>query len=278
MRRKQFEKLLIHDFTENVYHLPPHKHTYYEIAYIHKGCGINYTNSIGMNFCAGDIFLLAPDDLHFMELKKTSHITMIKFTESYFSCFQPGNMKCLHMEKPDDIMLNATFKEKKIQLNHSKKKILKNIVDNILIYNETEDIEQSAYMYFQIMAIFGLIRDNSEDYSDSITDSGRIAQVVHYIHNNIYFPSKLRVSAVSDRFHFSPNYFGAFFKRNMNISYKDYIMHYKYNLIQNRIKQGILNKSEIASEFGFTDTSHLIHFLKNTEKLNIKIPDTGNGI
>ncbi len=277
MRRKQFEKLLIHDFTESTYHLPPHKHTYYELAYIHKGCGVNYTNSIAMNYSAGDIFLMPPDDLHFMEFKKTTHITMIKFTDSYFAGFQRISDRKRVMERPEDMMMNASFKERKIQLNEREKRILKNIMDNILLSSEVNDVENSAYVYYQIIAIFGLIRDHSGDYADSVTEADRITQVTHYIHNHIYSPKKLRIQEIAEHFHLAEKYFGTFFKRNAGISYKEYISRYKLGLIENRLRQGIMNKSEIAAEFGFTDTSHLLHFLKKYDKENTKqVPHSGN--
>lgn len=277
MRRKQFEKLLIHDFTESTYHLPPHKHTYYELAYIHKGCGINFTNSVAMNYSAGDIFLLAPDDLHFMEIKKNSHITMIKFTDAYFAGFQKTQDKKCVMERPEDIMMNASFKEKKIQFSEREKKILKNIIENILLSNNANDVENSAYIYYQIMAIFGLIRDHSGDYANAVTEPDRITQVTHYIHNHIYSPKRLRIPEIAAHFHLAEKYFGTFFKRNTGISYTAYINRYKLGLIENRLKQGVMNKSEIAAEFGFTDTSHLLHFLrKNTVEKLLKIPNSGN--
>lgn len=272
MRRKQFEKLLIYDFTENAFHLPPHKHTYYELAYIHKGCGINFTNSVAMNYSAGDIFLLAPDDLHFMEIKKISHITMIKFTDAYFAGFQKNSM-----ERPEDIMLNASFKEKKIKFNSREKKILKNSIDNILLSNESNDIENSAFVYYQIIAIFGLIRDHSGDYANAVTEPDRITQVTHYIHNHIYSPKRLRIAEIAAHFHLAEKYFGTFFKRNTGISYQNYINRYKLGLIENRLRQSIMNKAEIAAEFGFTDTSHLLHFLKkNTDNPLLNIPNSGN--
>ena len=204
---------------------------------------------------------------------------MIKFTDSYFAGFQRISDRKKVMERPEDMMMNASFKERKIQLNEREKRILRNIMDNILLSNEINDVENSAYVYYQIIAIFGLIRDHSGDYADSVTEADRITQVTHYIHNHIYTPKKLRIEEIATHFHLSGKYFGTFFRRNAGISYKEYISRYKLGLIENRIRQNIMNKSEIASEFGFTDTSHLLHFLDRERKKNTaKEFDVGNSM
>ena len=40
----QFETLVIDEFEEEKFHLPEHSHTYYEIIYIKKGCGVHHLN------------------------------------------------------------------------------------------------------------------------------------------------------------------------------------------------------------------------------------------
>ena len=37
----QFETLVLDEFEEEQFHLPPHTHTYYEIIYIKKGNGFH---------------------------------------------------------------------------------------------------------------------------------------------------------------------------------------------------------------------------------------------
>ena len=52
-------------------------------------------------------------------------------------------------------------------------------------------------------------------------------------------------------------YIGQYFKKQMGISLKKYILNYKLKLVETRLKYTDLHFSEIAIELGFTDASHL---------------------
>lgn len=56
MKKKQFDTLVIHDLEEDVFHLPTHNHTYYELVYVIKGKGKHYLNNVVMSYKAGDLF------------------------------------------------------------------------------------------------------------------------------------------------------------------------------------------------------------------------------
>ncbi|UFH34008.1 helix-turn-helix domain-containing protein [Chryseobacterium sp. C-71] len=66
----------------------------------------------------------------------------------------------------------------------------------------------------------------------------------------------------------SKTYFSAYFKRNFDVSYRNYITDYKLKLIEKRIQSGQMTMKQIAFEFGFTDESHLTNYFKNLKKIN----------
>lgn len=92
--------------------------------------------------------------------------------------------------------------------------------------------------------------------------------LIFYIHQNIYTPEKIRINSISEHFNISKTYFSVYFKRNFDVSYRNYITDYKIKLIERRIRSGQMTMKQIAFEFGFTDESHLTNYFKNLNKIN----------
>lgn len=211
------------------------------------------------------------------DIKMKTHFTFIKFTNAYFSTFKNELAKQQIIPSPEKFMKQETFKEKNIQLTLEQKKVLKNLVQSIVVLDEAGSIQHSNAAYYVMVSIFGLLNDATKNFLDDNLERDRLSEIISYVHDQIYNPKKLRVSEISDKFNMSSHYFGAYFKKNVGFSYRDYLNNYKLGLIEHRLSQQVLNKTEIAAEFGFTDTSHLLHFLQNcnriSENLNV---DVGN--
>jgi len=128
MKKLQFEPLVIHDFEEDIFHLPPHSHNYYEIIYIRKGSGIHLLNSNKIPYQQGDIFMLSPEDRHHFDIQEPTHFTFIKFTDEYFSghkMYYQGD--AFIYLTPEHIMRNRLLKEEKLEMHEPCSSILKKI-------------------------------------------------------------------------------------------------------------------------------------------------------
>src|SRR3978361_2140692 len=90
--------------------------------------------------------------------------------------------------------------------------------------------------------------------------------MISYINQHIYEPEKIQVKFIANHFNIAGNYFGAYFKRNFDLSYRDYVNQYRTKLIEKRIISGQLSLKQIASEFGFNDESHLSNYFKNRKQ------------
>lgn len=260
---KQFDPLVIHDFEEATFHLPVHGHTYYEIIYIYKGCGIHHLNNNRLPYKSGDLFLLSPDDEHYFEIAKSTRFAYIKFTDTYFSTKYHLSPDAFLSTHPETIMRHKLLKEVPLQLNEPCKTILKNTITNIIAYNCRQDISASPLVFYQVLSIFGLVKEAllkmDVHLSNHLPDKEKL---LSFIHQHIYEPHKVQVKQVAAHFNIAPNYFSAYFKRNFDISYKAYINNYRTKLIERRFTQGGLTLKQVASEFGFTDESHLSKFFK----------------
>ncbi|WP_343695434.1 AraC family transcriptional regulator [Flavobacterium sp.] len=264
----QFETLVIHEFEDEKFHLPPHTHTYYEIIYIKKGSGVHHLNNNLLPYKSGDLFVISPEDEHYFDIKKSTRFVYIKFTDNYFNSKQ--NLTCdeFLIHTPENFMRDKLLKETVLKLDDPCKTILKNTIENITAYNCKADISTSPIIFYQILSIFGLIKEtikcmNLRMESTHIDNE----QIATYIHQNIYNPKLVQIKVIASHFNIAETYFSAYFKRTFSISYREYINNLRTTLIEKRIHNDKLSIKQIAYEFGFTDESHLSNYFKKKKKM-----------
>lgn len=260
---KQFVPLVIHEFEESSFRLPLHTHTYYELIYILKGSGIHHINANKIHYSAGDLFLLAPGDEHYFEIKVSTHFTFIKFTDGYFNQNKHLSKNDALLSTPEALMKHKLLKEVKLEFNEPCKTILRNTIENISSYNCLKDVSTSPLIYYQILSIFGLIKEaivkRDADLETGMPDKETL---ISYVHQHIYEPEQILIKNIAAHFHISDNYFSAYFKRNFACSYRDYTNRYRIRLIEQRLAAGRQTLKQIADEFGFTDESHLSNYFR----------------
>jgi len=264
---KQFEPLVIHDFTEGVFHMENHGHTYYEIGYIYNGKGVHYLNNSALNYQTGDIFVLCPEDSHTFEIKKTTRFVFIKFTDSYFRLFDGNSENASAVQDPLEIMTSKYLKENKLELKGTNALILKNTIDNIVAFDRSDlNITTSRIIYHQILSILSLVKDNLNRTEKGFTKDNEDLVIISYIHQHIYNPADLKIINIAGNFNIAPKYFSAYFKRVYSIGYSEYVNKYKASLIELRLQSKQFTLRQVAEEFGFTDESHLSRFFKKSHK------------
>ncbi|SEW26931.1 AraC-type DNA-binding protein [Chitinophaga sp. YR573] len=258
---RQFETLIINDYEADISPFATHVHTYYELIYIYKGNGAHFLNDNNISYKSGDLFLISPEDKHHFEVKQTTRFVVIKFTDSYF---KEGALDIF----PETIMRLKFLKEVKLEFKNPHKSLLQNTIRNIVVYKESENLATSPYIYLQLLSVFGLIKEVILKYND-IGSPGLADKeaLLSFIHQNIYDPKKYQVKNIAKHFNISATYFGDYFKRNFNVSYRYYINQYRTTLIEKRIEGGKVNMKQIAEEFGFNDESHLSNYFKKRHQL-----------
>lgn len=259
----QFEPLVIEDMEGLCEVASHHSHTYYELVYIHSGTGLHFLNEDILPYATGDLFLIAPGESHSFEMCEMTHFTYIKFTEAYFESkkhLAPDEFK---IGSPEILMEMKWLKEVKICIKEPCNHILKSTINNLVIYSKYKNISTSPIAYYQILSIFGMIREIIKDRNNVlIKQEVNYEKLISFIHENIYNREKLTIKAVSACFNISPTYFSNYFRRHFNISYQEYLDSYRVVLIEKRLEIGGLKLKQIATEFGFTDVSHLSRTFK----------------
>lgn len=264
----QFQTLVLDEFEEEKFHLPPHTHTYYEIIYIKKGSGIHHLNNNLLLYKAGDLFVISPDDEHYFDIKKSTRFVFIKFTDNYFNSQQ--NLTCDEylIHTPEVFMRDKILKETVLKFDEPCRTILKNTVENISAYNCKNDVSTSPIIFHQILSLFGLIKETIRGMNLQLKSTHLDnEQIANYIHQNIYQPKLVQVKVIAANFNIAESYFSAYFKRTFSISYREYIHNLRTTLIEKRFHNNQLPIKQIAYEFGFTDESHLTNYFKKRKNM-----------
>lgn len=262
LKKKQFNTLVIHDLVADTFHLPSHSHTYYELVYVLEGRGTHYLNNLITPYKPGDLFFISLEDEHHFEFATPSRMVFIKFTDQYFEVLRSLSQDSFKTT-PEKMMRHKMLKEVKLKFDSSTKSILRRTIENIVDYDLNDDSSTSPIILYQIFSIFALIKETVAKMEIRI-DHGLPGkeEIITYLHHNIYKPEKIRINNLAAHFNISESYFSNYFKRNFEISLRDYISNYRLALIEKRIETGKVTLKQIADEFGFNDQSHLSHYYK----------------
>ncbi|UUW07628.1 AraC family transcriptional regulator [Flavobacterium plurextorum] len=264
VKLKQFYALEILDFEENDFHLSSHSQNYYEIVYIYCGKGVHHVNQNEFSYASGDLFVISPEDQHNFTMESRTRVICIKFTDDYFSSKELWKLQDYMASSPESIMNNKVLKEVKLEFVLEVKTILRHTIDNILLYNTFQNAATSPIVFYQILALFGIIKETISNMSLNGEDHlPQKEQLISYIHQYIYKPDKLKIKSIAFHFNIAPTYFSVYFKRNFQMGYREYMNQYRIALIDKRLESGQFTLKQIADEFGFNDESHFSHFYKN---------------
>lgn len=268
-RLRQFEPFILSDLDTDVYPLPRHNHTYYEIIYIYRGNGRHCLNNNEFGYQAGDLFLLTPEDNHYFVVEEKTRFVFLKFTDSFFynqRYTSPGFFD----REVEPVMRNRLLQEVKPDLTVSDRAFLKSIIDNITAIDTPSATETAAVVFYQLLSIIEMVKRSlvKHGHNPSYFMQRNNEQLLTFIHQHIYTPERIQIKVISENFNISPAYFGAYFKRNFGISYRDYVNQYRINLIERRLISSRLTLKEIAAEFGLVDESHLSRYFKAQKKIS----------
>ena len=262
----QYDSFNVYPFEVDEWPHPVHKHTYFEIIFIRSGEGKHVVNNNTFEYGQGDVFLLGPEDFHYFEVAVNTRFCFIRFAESFFK--EPGTRKSLEWGQMLSLLLNTPFQSKgSVVKNEDEKRQLFHLLEVLLYeykhkYAASYEVMMDSIMKMMLSILARNLLQQNHLAEQPLHNAKPIDNLLLYIRQNIYSPEKLRIEHMAEVFNFSKNYLSIFFKRHTGESLQLYILQYKLKLIENRLMLSSLSFTEIADEFGFTDTSHLHKFVK----------------
>ncbi|MGE9314026.1 AraC family transcriptional regulator [Niabella sp. CJ426] len=258
-RYRQYEPLLIADFTANKWQHPLHNHNHYELIYIKAGKGVHVINGVTFPYDSGDIFLIGPEETHRFEIEQPTYFIYLKFTDQYMhragGQIRDGVQHLEYLVKSRE----THFAGFKLSTRDS---IIVDRIFNVVLSLKADSFANDQLIWMQVLSLAAILQRNMPELKPAGPRHKDMQAVFCYIHKNIYYPDLLKAVVMAGHFNVSPDYIGPYFKRSTGITLRQYISDYRYNIIRQRIGGGNYSLKQIASDFGLTDESHVSKILR----------------
>lgn len=237
---------------------------FFEILYFETGTGVLKINGHDVAYTPNSIFVFIPNDVYIVRATSTTTVTTIKFLKSFFSGPMLANpiVQANDWFRKIEIVLNNEnnlLRELEFRLT-SDKKNLSALINMLCLEYTNEETNDLVIIKNSLSIILQIISRNIRQLSITktfVSQDSKIQDIIDFIHEHIYESHLLTNKALAKSFNIADTYIGQYFKKYMGISIKKYILNYKLTLVETRLKYTDLHISEIASELGFTDSSHL---------------------
>ena len=237
---------------------------FFEIVYFHSGTGVIKMNDRTVPYTPHSVFVFIPNDIYIVEAESVTTVTTIKFLKSFFSTSGsqvPTSSANNWFRKMEGILHSNSYQLPAVIFkDESEHKHLAPLVNMLCQEYQKQQSHDILIIINSLTIMLHLIARNMEyglaNYPTASRNS-KIQDILNFIHANIYEPDLLTSTHLAEVFSISENYVSQYFKKYMDISLKKYIINYKLKIIETKLKYTDMHYSEIASELGFTDASHL---------------------
>ncbi|WP_315821876.1 AraC family transcriptional regulator [Paraflavitalea speifideaquila] len=193
---------------------------------------------------------------------------LIRFTSTYIKDYRwksIDHVECLlhHVTQLSDCIMKG----------ETEKFLAKRIVDSLLhTINNHVEYDEDLTIHF-VNALIVIAASNILKFKPTAIKPNadkKIHDIIAYIQVNITAPEKLKASVIGASFGISETYLSNYFKSQSGETIQHYIASYKLRMIEHRLKYSGMRINEIASEFGFTDESHLNKFFKKHHTISLR--------
>jgi AraC-like DNA-binding protein len=245
-----------------------HAHSFFEMIYVVAGTGRQHVNEVSVLYHPGSLFLVAPGDVHLLEIETLSRILFIRFNPLFIH--SSGNGQALRAQL-EMILNNSRHEPGCLLKTESDKKYVPHLMNMLM------DEHQKGYLYHRELInqlvntlLIVVARNISPPLPTAMVETSelRIHDILRYIQTNIHTPHQLRADVISENFQISETYLGRYFKKHAGETLQQYIIDYRLKLVENRLLHSSMRIGEIADEFGFTDKSHLNRIFKKYRGTN----------
>lgn len=234
---------------KNKENLEVHTHDFVEIEYVIQGSGVQEINGEVYDVKRGDLIYLKKGDFHTYYTDDRIEILNVDFYYSVFdemcdmlSIYSEGKEiifpTIIHIHGEDilyieEILLKAEreFNEEKAGYYH----VLKSYLATLLIY------------------LWRIITDAQKG------KNYKFPAIVEYIDQNF---ANIKIQEVAEKFEYSTNYFSKLFKKNMNMSFMEYINRKRVNKAVFLLTTTNRTIDDICLEIGLNDKKHFYEMFK----------------
>ena len=253
----------------------PVKNNFFELVLVKSGIGTQCINYNRSSYQKGSLFLLPPLKCHSFTIIEPTKFVFLKFTDSFFK-----NIDHVHIDR------NEWFKEASYILSNYNQlpgDIIKDEIDrkhlesliHIILEESRNHAATSTSLITSLMTsvleilIRNIKKSSYAEISKKTTDH-RITKMLNYINENIDKTELLKIDHLANVFMMSPTYVSEYFKKQVGMSLREYIIKAKLKLVEIRLLNSDFTLTQIADDLGFTDVSHLSKTFKRYAGVSIR--------
>ena len=231
-----------------------HYHEYIEFLFFPEGEGIVWINEIANYFSPGTFIIVNSGKPHFVHFHKTGKIICIKFLPQILYENEQSFLYFKYVSPFVSIGENRyIFSASQIQ--HTPIiELLQEIISEWDVKDDTYELIIRANILKIIANTFRILKKNGFFYDDT-KFTPEIKKSLSYITANYQTINEKELSNICG---LSPNYFSMLFKKQMNISFRDYLVNIKIAESEKLLLTTSKSITDIATEVGFSTTSHYI--------------------
>ncbi|MBS0031564.1 AraC family transcriptional regulator [Chitinophaga sp. 22321] len=250
-----------------------HRNNFFELLYILKGTGELHNNQHVVEYGPENLFLFMPQDTHYTRIKEKTAFIFVRFNGIYLEAQRAGNPHSNlgdWAKKLEYIFHNNQHFPGCILRNMDDKPIVRALVNALILEYPKEQSMRNEVVQQLVNTIITIVARNVAQVQPekSVVNSEISNEIISYIHQNIYYPEKLRAEKLAARFNISQNYISEYVKKVTGESIQRYVTNYKLKLVETRLQYSDMRMSEIVEELGFTDESHLNRTFKKYTGIN----------
>jgi len=254
----------------------PVKNNFFELVLIKEGEGTQCINYNEYAYAAGSIFLLPPLQCHSFQIDLPSSFIFLRFTSDFFRRARPNgvNQEAWFGEAAY-ILANYNQLPGDIIHNELDRQHIRTLIGLIQMENGNHRWESTGLIKSLMTSILEILLRNIKQSAFSTLNPAtstddRIIRMLSYINENIANPPLLKVEQLAKTFHLSPTYLSEYFRKQVKVPLRQYIIKAKLKLVEIRLLNSSYSLSEIAEELGFTDASHLSKTFKKYTGISVR--------
>ena len=241
-RRYKYDPLLIDAF---------HWHDYFEMEFFYEGEGIHIFNGETIDVKRGTIHLLTPADFHTMYRK--DEYGELKYFNVNFNEYALSPEFIRLMSEYGAPMTTIVSEEECEQLQREFSELTEEC-------NSSKPLREMMMktMFERIFIIFwrSLTLNMPESLRIKPQHDNNVRYIVSYL--RVHFREPVSLSALAAEVHLTPNYIGEIFRREMGMSFTDYVQRLRLNYATNLLVSTDLSIADISVQSGFHSVSYFI--------------------
>jgi AraC-like DNA-binding protein len=265
----KYQNKTVHAYSHNEATTGMHSHDFYELIIILDNNGCHYIGDMKIPTCAGDVFVIPPGIEHGYYFPESLNVFYILFHSSFIEKYYktllsvPGFSALFEIEP---YLRQVYEKHLFLHLDKSKLEIFKEKIENILKYDKPEYYEYQTFAILHFISELSLLMQQKNESTQNLSkDDSDIFKVLKYIGEN--FNQKITIEELMKVANMSRPTLHRHFKAVTQMSPMEYILNIRINAVKNRLSQTAdANKTELAQEYGFYDSSHLNKHLKDKKR------------